>query len=56
MKVEIQLHSFLPLELDGLGGQRLTHALYPWEGAPVPILQESGWSPGPVGTDIQGYS
>jgi hypothetical protein len=27
--------------------------LYPWEGAPVLIVVEAGWAPGPVWTDME---
>jgi hypothetical protein len=27
--------------------------LYPWEGDPVPIVQEAGWAPGPVWTGTE---
>ena len=30
----------------------LTSAFYPWERDPVPILQEAGWTPGPVWTGV----
>jgi len=37
-----------------MGGQRhAPAALYPRERAPVPILQESGWAPGPVWTSAE---
>jgi len=35
--------------LDGFGWSVPRHGLLtPWETDPVPILQESGWAPGPV--------
>ena len=36
--------------LEGVSGQQhAPAALYPWKD-PVPILQEAGWTPGPVWT------
>lgn len=52
MEVEIELHSFISLDLDGVDGQHHAPPVYTRERAAVPILQEFGWSPGPVETDI----
>jgi len=38
--------------LDG-GGQRHARPLDPREGEPVPIVQEAGWTPGPVWLDAK---
>jgi len=36
------------LALNGSGINDMPQPLYPWEGDPVPIVQEAGWAPCPV--------
>ena len=39
--------------LDRVGGQRHAPAALPPTKDPVPIVQEAGWAPGPVWTDVE---
>ena len=39
--------------LDGVGGQRHAPATLPPEKNPVPVVEEAGWTPGPVWTGAE---
>jgi hypothetical protein len=39
----------------GVGGQRHAPAALPPGNDPVPIVQETGWAPGPVWTGAEKY-
>jgi hypothetical protein len=40
----------------GVGGQRHTPAAFTPGKDPVPIVQEAGWAPGPVGTGAENFA
>jgi hypothetical protein len=46
-------YSYLTSALDGSGQRHAPAALYPREGPPVPIVQEAGWAPEPVWTEVR---
>ena len=39
--------------IDGWAGNAMPRSLYPGERDPVPIVQEPGWTPGPVWTGAE---
>jgi hypothetical protein len=46
--VEVQLYSFMPSAVDGVGGERHAPAAFTPGKDPVPIVQEADRAPGPV--------